>query len=67
MTATELDALVHAPRMALPPAGWTEPLVRRYVSALVRHIEAQVRDGTYPTPALLDRIERLLMIREGVR
>jgi len=63
MTTTELEA----PRLALPPVGWTDPLVRRYVAALVRYHEERCRGQFGADVAVCNRLERLLGIEGGVR
>lgn len=59
----ELDVPV---ALALPRAGWTDALVRRYVRALVTYHEELVAEKG-PDAFLCDRLERLLGIRGGVR
>lgn len=54
-------------QLELPAAHWSDPLIRRYVRALVRHHELCLQAGQEPSYGLCERLERLLEIRGGVR
>lgn len=50
----------------LPPPSWIEPLVKRYVRALVTYHEEVVAGG-HTDVFVMQTLERLLRIQKGVR